>query len=136
MSHLALPPPFHTAGPPFPPGTLHQFPQQANTGAFHGNAGPRLVTPGNVSPKAAPRKKGFTKSRSGSRHRLTEESKRILETWLYDHWQDPYPAEDEKKMLARSCEITLTQVNNWFMNARGRKVRKAKKIGISPTRRG
>ncbi|XP_068011293.1 homeobox protein PKNOX1 isoform X3 [Melanerpes formicivorus] len=34
--------------------------------------------------------------------------------------QHPYPTEDEKKQIAAQTNLTLLQVNNWFINARRR----------------
>lgn len=35
-------------------------------------------------------------------------------------FQHPYPTEDEKKIIAAQTNLTLLQVNNWFINARRR----------------
>lgn len=34
--------------------------------------------------------------------------------------QHPYPTEDEKRAIAAQTNLTLLQVNNWFINARRR----------------
>ncbi len=34
--------------------------------------------------------------------------------------QHPYPTEDEKRSIASQTNLTLLQVNNWFINARRR----------------
>ena len=44
----------------------------------------------------------------------------ILKTWLFQHLVHPYPSEEEKRMLAQQTNLNLTQVNNWFINARRR----------------
>ncbi|XP_074018493.1 homeobox protein PKNOX2 isoform X4 [Numenius arquata] len=36
------------------------------------------------------------------------------------HPQHPYPTEDEKRQIAAQTNLTLLQVNNWFINARRR----------------
>lgn len=43
-----------------------------------------------------------------------------LKGWLAGHFDDPYPSEHEKMMLCNSTGLTLTQLNNWFINARRR----------------
>lgn len=46
-----------------------------------------------------------------------------LEFFHYLHiliFQHPYPTEDEKKQIAAQTNLTLLQVNNWFINARRR----------------
>jgi hypothetical protein len=44
----------------------------------------------------------------------------MLKTWLFDHHSNPYPTEDEKKDMAERYNLTINQVNNWFINARRR----------------
>jgi len=37
------------------------------------------------------------------------------------HWlQHPYPTEDEKREIAAQTNLSMLQVNNWFINARRR----------------
>lgn len=45
---------------------------------------------------------------------------RPLKQWLYHHRDNPYPSKSEKQMLASQSQMTLTQVSNWFANARRR----------------
>lgn len=42
----------------------------------------------------------------------------IFDPLLY--LQHPYPTEDEKRQIATQTNLTLLQVNNWFINARRR----------------
>lgn len=44
----------------------------------------------------------------------------IMRSWLFQHLVHPYPTEDEKKHIALQTNLTLLQVNNWFINARRR----------------
>lgn len=45
---------------------------------------------------------------------------RPLKQWLYCHRDTPYPTKAEKQDLALLSRMTLTQVSNWFANARRR----------------
>lgn len=44
----------------------------------------------------------------------------IMRAWLFQHLTHPYPSEEQKKELADQTSLTLSQVNNWFINARRR----------------
>lgn len=44
----------------------------------------------------------------------------VMRTWLFQHIVHPYPTEDEKRQIANQTNLTLLQVNNWFINARRR----------------
>ncbi|KAI3382550.1 hypothetical protein SNEBB_007574 [Seison nebaliae] len=43
-----------------------------------------------------------------------------MRAWLFQHLNHPYPTEDQKKQLANETNLTILQVNNWFINARRR----------------
>lgn len=45
---------------------------------------------------------------------------RPLKQWLYAHRDLPYPNKGEKLDLAAKSKMTITQVSNWFANARRR----------------
>ncbi|KAG2781568.1 hypothetical protein JG687_00000845 [Phytophthora cactorum] len=55
------------------------------------------------------------------RTRLSTLSKTLMNDWFEHHLHHPYPTEEEKKALAVEGGIALEQVNNWFINTRGRK---------------
>ncbi|KAI8073836.1 homeobox KN domain-containing protein, partial [Gongronella butleri] len=44
----------------------------------------------------------------------------ILKKWLLEHCRNPYPTEEEKKLLKEQTQLTLNQISNWFINARRR----------------
>lgn len=44
----------------------------------------------------------------------------LLKGWLLEHASHPYPTEDEKRSLCSMTGLTLSQVSNWFINARRR----------------
>lgn len=43
---------------------------------------------------------------------------------FFNHLHDPYPTDEEKKVLAQQTNLNLSQVNNWFGNKRMRYKRK------------
>ncbi|KAJ3011689.1 UNVERIFIED_CONTAM: hypothetical protein HDU68_001576 [Siphonaria sp. JEL0065] len=45
-----------------------------------------------------------------------------LTAWLEANKHDPYPTVDQKKALATECGLNMKQVNNWFINARRRRI--------------
>ncbi|XP_068979924.1 homeobox protein PKNOX2-like isoform X2 [Bombus flavifrons] len=51
---------------------------------------------------------------------LPKQATSIMRTWLFEHLVHPYPTEDEKRQIAGQTNLTLLQVNNWFINARRR----------------
>lgn len=55
------------------------------------------------------------------RTNLSKTAKTVLKTWFDNHLHHPYPTEEEKDMLGLKGGITIEQVNNWFINTRGRK---------------
>ncbi|TKR92455.1 hypothetical protein L596_007102 [Steinernema carpocapsae] len=50
----------------------------------------------------------------------------ILQKWLDENMEYPYPNNHEKAMLAKKTQKSPVQINNWFANAR----RRIKKQGI------
>ncbi|EPZ36099.1 Homeo-like domain-containing protein [Rozella allomycis CSF55] len=48
---------------------------------------------------------------------------RILENWLSNHLDNPYPTCAEKERLSVEACLSYTQVSNWFTNARRRKMK-------------
>lgn len=51
---------------------------------------------------------------------LPKTATKIMKSWLFQHIVHPYPTEDEKRQIAAQTNLTLLQVNNWFINARRR----------------
>lgn len=82
------------------------------------------------------------KKKQQKRGVLPKQATSIMRSWLFQHivvcvqswWlcsalfmndcfplsQHPYPTEDEKRAIASQTNLTLLQVNNWFINARRR----------------
>lgn len=51
---------------------------------------------------------------------LPQKSKKIMMEWLLEHADCPYPSRAEKEALRLQTKLTITQINNWFTNARRR----------------
>ncbi|GMF70095.1 unnamed protein product [Aspergillus oryzae] len=52
----------------------------------------------------------------------------IMQSWLAQHQDYPYPTEQEKEQLGRETGLDVTQISNWFTNARRRRT-----VGTGPT---
>jgi len=57
---------------------------------------------------------------SRKRGKLPNDSTSVLKKWILQHWFHPYPSEEEKSYLCHQTGLSLTQLNNWFTNARRR----------------
>ncbi|XP_067116223.1 homeobox protein PKNOX1 isoform X1 [Osmerus mordax] len=51
---------------------------------------------------------------------LPKQATNVMRSWLFQHIAHPYPTEEEKKQIAIQTNLSLLQVNNWFINARRR----------------
>jgi len=60
------------------------------------------------------------------RRNFTKTATEVLNEYFYANLSNPYPTEEVKDELARKCNITVSQVNNWFGNKR---IRYKKNIG-------
>ncbi|KAI8612235.1 homeobox KN domain-containing protein [Chytriomyces sp. MP71] len=67
---------------------------------------------------------GATASTSSSKARANFNQNVLdaLTGWLKTHREDPYPTPEEKRALAEQCGLNMKQVNNWFINARRRRL--------------
>ncbi|KAH8698768.1 hypothetical protein BGW36DRAFT_294401 [Talaromyces proteolyticus] len=57
---------------------------------------------------------------------------RILKTWLSEHYQHPYPTEEEKIELKERTGLKRSQIANWLANARRRGKVRPPARSISP----
>ncbi|KAI8975461.1 homeobox KN domain-containing protein, partial [Mycotypha africana] len=54
------------------------------------------------------------------RGNLPKEVTELLKRWLILHKSYPYPTEREKQQLADQTGLMVSQISNWFINARRR----------------
>ncbi|PAV69888.1 hypothetical protein WR25_04845 [Diploscapter pachys] len=52
------------------------------------------------------------------RRNFSKQATEVLNEYFYSHLANPYPSEEAKEELARQCNITVSQVSNWFGNKR------------------
>ena len=45
-----------------------------------------------------------------------------LEAWLLAHPDNPYPSSEEKRVMKTELGLSIKQINDWFINARRRKL--------------
>lgn len=58
----------------------------------------------------------------GKRSNLPKATVSILNKWLREHVNNPYPTVQEKRELLAKTGLTKLQISNWFINARRRKL--------------
>ncbi|KAM5446759.1 homeodomain superfamily [Microsporum audouinii] len=46
----------------------------------------------------------------------------MLRAWLWEHLDHPYPTEEDKQIFMSRTGLTISQISNWFINARRRQV--------------
>lgn len=51
---------------------------------------------------------------------LTHKQNNVLRLWLFSNFDNPYPQTEDKENLTKETSLSLTQINNWLINARSR----------------
>ncbi|OQE20331.1 hypothetical protein PENSTE_c013G00862 [Penicillium steckii] len=59
---------------------------------------------------------------SRQRGKLPNPETDILRDWFHEHPDHPYPSEEDKQMFMTKTGLTISQVSNWFINARRREL--------------
>ncbi|KAG5893452.1 hypothetical protein JTB14_012169 [Gonioctena quinquepunctata] len=74
----------------------------------------------NVCSKSSNSTESSSSSILTKRPHLPTKAKNHLKRWLFRHTDHPYPTDQEKQMLMQETNLSLLQVENWFINARRR----------------
>ena len=59
-------------------------------------------------------------SQRRTREHISKKSTDILQQWLMEHADHPYPDDDEKEELCLRTDLTLVKLSQWFVNGRRR----------------
>ncbi|XP_026281880.1 homeobox protein PKNOX2 isoform X2 [Frankliniella occidentalis] len=94
----------------------HPFPTPAESSMLQGALSPSPTSPGSGDDDDDFLGRGKKQKRGV----LPKHATSIMRSWLFQHLVHPYPTEDEKRTIAAQTNLTLLQVNNWFINARRR----------------
>lgn len=95
-------------------------PFSVNNLPYVGTSFSQYSTPlANNSSNAASQSSG-NKGSGGKRAMLSKAAVEILTDWFNEHTDHPYPTDREKENLAAASNLTIKQVNYWFINARVR----------------
>ena len=73
-----------------------------------------------TDPGGARKGTAYRYSLAKRREALSPAAIKKLRDWLQRHTNEPYPDEDQKDTLSMETGLTVTQINNWFINARRR----------------
>ncbi|EED14961.1 homeobox transcription factor, putative [Talaromyces stipitatus ATCC 10500] len=46
----------------------------------------------------------------------------VLRAWFHEHLDHPYPTEEDKQRFMNETNLTMSQISNWFINARRRQL--------------
>nr|CAD7571808.1 unnamed protein product [Timema californicum] len=117
----------HLPSQPKSPGVVHgstplsqiganPCPPPADSSLLHSQLSPAPTTPGSMEDDD-----DFLRDKKKQKRGvLPKLATSVMRSWLFQHLVHPYPTEDEKRQIAAQTNLTLLQVNNWFINARRR----------------
>lgn len=97
-----------------------------------GQLSPAPTTPGGSADDCDSDFTGRVGSKKQKRGVLPKHATSVMRSWLFQHLVHPYPTEDEKRHIAAQTNLTLLQVNNWFINARRRILQPMLDAGTPP----
>ncbi|KEF52148.1 uncharacterized protein A1O9_11774 [Exophiala aquamarina CBS 119918] len=67
---------------------------------------------------------GYPPHANGRRRRgnLPKQITDVLRIWLQEHLDHPYPSDEQKQIFIQRTGLTISQISNWFINARRRQL--------------
>ena len=89
---------------------------------LQGDKTSRDVITSNYIRKYSSRSMDLDVSKRQKRNRLPSSALHILWDFMKTHKGNPYPTTQQKEMLAKKTNLTITQIRNWFTNTRKRKL--------------
>jgi hypothetical protein len=92
---------------------LNSFSSQ-DSSEEHYSMSPPATNHSSILPTQKPRRKSTRKSNH------PQEAVLLLKEWLLNNRGDPYPKPHEKANLCKQTGLTVTQLNDWFVNGRRR----------------
>lgn len=66
------------------------------------------------------KKKRESTNKKKKRFKISNSAKDVLFDWMYEHWTNPYPSDEQKAKLCELTGLRIDQLNNWFVNTRVR----------------
>jgi len=73
-----------------------------------------------------PQGKRWRSSGGGASSTLPRDATSYMKEWLYSHRDNPYPTQEEKDVISKETQLSMKQINNWFINARRRYLKRTK----------
>ncbi|KAJ5710391.1 hypothetical protein N7488_004547 [Penicillium malachiteum] len=107
----------------YPAPIMHAQPQYAHPMAYHGEqeqlSPPMMAHPQTNFGIMSDPSDSKSKRRRGN---LPKPVTDILRAWFHDHLDHPYPSEEDKQMFMTRTGLSISQISNWFINARRRQL--------------
>ncbi|KAL4919926.1 homeobox KN domain-containing protein [Aspergillus aurantiobrunneus] len=111
-AYRGVPPNYSQMGYPYPPMAYQSDPEHASPQALsHGPQSNFGILGDPIDSK--------NKRRRGN---LPKPVTDILRAWFHEHLDHPYPSEEDKQMFMTRTGLTISQISNWFINARRRQL--------------
>lgn len=116
-----------------PPNSTQVIPNEPEVSVQSQHIEKRKINSENTENQENPKKKKKNFQKDSTDHLNLWCKYNIFLFLVFNHLNDPYPNDEEKKILAQQTNLTLSQINNWFGNKRMRYKRKMLEQSKKPT---